>query len=179
MSACGVNENPPRTTFSILIDGLEITYTTGADANRKTSVVDMWVSILVKNTSNRVINIQYNEIMFGSSNHTFEFGLDKQNHYILPSRRAGGVRDFVNHNIQPGGVALIGSIDYMELFNILGRDYFLDGTICTGFEGVIQIDGRSHTLKFGPHCFKVAMDRDWKQEQRKYAEHFQGIRSSQ
>lgn len=161
------------TALSLQVGAIAVSYLSGKDADAKTPIFNMSIGeIILKNTGTRPVNLKFNASQTFFMGHTFEFGADKKQRYTHPRLLTSEPTDFINYDIPPGGSIPISRQDYMDLFHKLGRAYFLDGTMCTRFEGVIQIDGHAHTLRFGPHCFKVALDRDWSREQERYLQFF-------
>lgn len=161
------------TVYSIKVDELVVTYLSGKDANARTPVFDMSVGeITLENTGDRSINLKYNSIQTFFMGHRFEFGTSIKNVYTHPRMEISEPEDFVDYNLSPGERILISRQDFMNLFQELGRAYFLDGMVCTRFEGTIQVDDRIHVLQFGPHCFRVELDRNWDWEQKRYLQFF-------
>jgi hypothetical protein len=161
------------TAMSFQIGDVVVTYLSGKDVDAQTPVFDMSVGeITLENTGDRPINLKFNAPQTFFVGHSFEFGSSRKKTYSHHHIEKSEPTDFIDYDIPPGGRVPISRRDYMDLYLRLGRAYFLDGTMCTQFEGVIQLDNVAHTLQFGPHCFKVDLDRDWDQEQARYLQFF-------
>lgn len=160
---------------SMRVNGLTISYLSGKNADAHTPVFDMSVGeITIENTEKRPINLQYNSTNTFFNWHTFEFGTLVKNTYIPPRSHPimSEPLDLINFNLLPGKKIQISRWDFMSLFQELGRAQFLDGRVCTRFEGTILVDGKTQSLRFGPHCFEVALNRDWEKEQKRYLQFF-------
>jgi hypothetical protein len=161
------------TLYTTTIGDLVVTYLSGKDADRDSPVVTMSIGeVALKNVGARPINVQYNYTNTGYVGHRFTFGPRALEEMDPPGSPSTTAASFVDHDIAPGEVHLISRQDLMAKYYEKGRDGLRDGTICTRYAAALLIDGQSVSLRFGPHCFHVAMDRDWDREYEEYVQYF-------
>lgn len=159
--------------YSSRIGDLSVTYLSGRDADARTPVFDMSLGeLLLENTGGRPIHLKYDATQTFFTSHRFDFGTHVKNSYAYPRPLPSDVQSLIDYNLAPGVKIPISRQDFMGVFEELGRAYFMDGTICTRYEASIEVDGTLHTLRFGPHCFHVDLDRDWDREKERYLQFF-------
>lgn len=156
---------------------LVITYLTGKDAEADDPVHRMSMGeMTVTNASGAPVPVVYNTLQTFFLGHLFEFGpgadpktgVGPTNEYTWPRTRSMP-EDRVDFTLAPGQSLPLSRRDLMDVYQRLGRQMFLDGTICTSFRnGRILIAGKPHPFAFGRSCFHVDMDRDWSEELKAY-----------
>ncbi|MDI1475410.1 hypothetical protein [Polyangium sp. y55x31] len=161
-------------TYSYAIGTLAVTYLSGKDADATTPVFDMSVGeITLQNMSVRPINLRYDASQTRHGGHDITFGPHAQGPLVetepLPHEDPPIP---VDYDLAPGQKLLISRRDFMDIVLRAGVDVLQNGDVCTRFEAALQIDGALHTLQFGPHCFHVALDRDWELEKERYVQFF-------
>lgn len=161
---------------SLQISGLNITYLSGKNADGQTPVFNMSIGeITVENTNPHPVNLRYTPEETFFTGHRFEFGTLIKNVYVEPPVHPivrAGSNNLITFNLPPGGKIHISRRDLMDLFQQLGRQYFLDGRVCSRFESTVWIKAQAYPLKFGPHCFTVDLQRDWEAEEKRYLQFF-------
>lgn len=141
---------------------LRVTYLSGKDAGPKDRVFDMSMGeISVLNAGTQPVNLKYNAMQTFFLGHVFTFGEDAKKTYTHPRMEGSEPTDFVDYTLPAGQSLLLSQQDLLVNFQELGRPTFLDGHICTRFEGLITIDDRPQALQLGPICFHVDFDREW------------------
>ena len=163
------------TVPSLKISGLNITYLSGKNADAQTPVFNMSVGeITVENTKNHPLSLRYNPEETFFTGHRFEFGTLIKKVYVDPPLHPvmAESNNLITFNLPPGGKIHLSRRDLMALFQQLGRQYFLDGRVCTRFESTIWIETQAYPLKFGPPCFTVDLERDWETEEKLYLQFF-------
>ena len=160
--------------FSLQLGDVMVTYLSGKESDAQTPVFNMSIGeVVLSNGGTQPINVKYNAAQTFFTDHTFEFGVDLKKSFRHPRSLTTEPTDFVDYELPAGKTIQLSRQDYMALFALLERPHFLDGSMCTAFEGIVELGGKSHKLRFGPHCFKVELDRDWKAEQERYLDFFE------
>jgi hypothetical protein len=160
--------------YADTIGALVVTYLSGKDADASTPVFDMTLGeITLENTGDRAINLQYDGSHMRYLGHRFTFGPhaldapadDKPNPHEFPPAP-------MNYDLAPGQKVLVCRRDFMDFVRRNGVGVLQDGEVCTRFGAALVVDGVPHVLRFGPHCFRVALERDWQQEKERFVEFF-------
>ncbi len=159
--------------FTLRFGDVTVTYLSGKDVDAQTPLFNMSVGeITVHNGGTAPVNVKYNAAQTFFTDHTFVFGKASEKTFRHPHSPTSEPTDFIDYMLPAGGQLPLSRQDYMDLFLRLGRPYFMDGSMCTTFEGVVTLAGKPHPLRFGPHCFEVDLDRDWDLEQKRYEKFF-------
>jgi hypothetical protein len=157
------------TVYSISIGALVVTYTTGKDADAATPVFDLGAGdVSLENTGEQPLDVTYNTTETFLTGHHFTFGTGAQEELAHSHFPQDASADLMRFTLQPGQKTRISRMDYMELVERRGLAKMGDGVMSTGFEASLLVDGEVHILRFQPHTFRVALDRDWAQEEERY-----------
>ena len=161
-------------TYSYTIGALSITYLSGKDTDAGTPVFEMSLGELtLENTGDRPINLKYDSSQTFFTGHRFTFGPRAQG--AVPDLRPRPGEDPPNpmeYNLAPGQKLLVARRDFMDVVGREGVGVLQNGEVCTQFEAALQVDHVTHAVRFGPHCFQVALDRDWKDEQDRFVQYY-------
>lgn len=155
------------------VGDLVFTYRSGRDAPRDVPLFDMAVGeITFENLGERPVRLEYTipDTFFGG--HLFEIGPAQELAWKHPRPAWSEPDDAIDFACPPGKKGLLSRQDYLHLVHEIGRARLLDGTMRTQYGADLRVDGELVRLEFGPHVFRVELDRDWAAEQARYEEHF-------
>jgi hypothetical protein len=164
---------PPNGTMHTLeLGDLVVTYLSGRDRLANEPVFDMSAgAIRIENRGPSPRNLGYNVHQTFNAGHDVELGSGRRR-WERP-RSHGQPSDFIQYTLPPGQSIPLSRRDYMAVVHEVGGPEALeDGVMCTTFSSSITVDQTAHELRFGPHCFRVDMARDWDAEQQRYLQFF-------
>lgn len=161
------------TLYGYLIGELRVTYLSGKDAGPGDPVFAMSLGeVALENTGHAAINLKYNATQTFFTAHRFAVGDAARHQLAPPPSPSDEPASFIDYDLPPAQRILISRQDLMEWVYRVGKAGLADGTISTRYEAALQVDGVTHPLRFGPHLFQIALDRDWDREQADYLQFY-------
>jgi hypothetical protein len=157
---------------SMEIGDLLVTYVSGRDRSAADPVFDMSAgAIRIENRGQQPRQLSYNVHHTFNGGHAVELGSGRRR--WTPPRSHPQPSDHMSYTLPPGQSIPLARRDYMAVVHeVGGPEALADGVMCTAFSSSITVDGEAHDLRFGPHCFRVGVARDWEAEEQRYVEFY-------